>query len=81
MASDEQLKTMAPAYVLTAGYDVLRDDGLIYAQRLRKVKVPVKLAHYTEGFHGMIFFFDGPIPFAVGHRAMSDLVDYLKENV
>jgi len=81
MATDEQLKKMPPAYVLTAGYDVLRDDGLIYAQRLRSVKVPVKLAHYTEGFHGMIFFFDGPISFDVGKRAMSDLVEYLKENV
>lgn len=81
MASDEQLKTMAPAYVLTAGYDVLRDDGLIYAQRLRSVNVPVKLAHYTEGFHGMIFFINGPIPFEVGRRGMSDLVTYLKENV
>ena len=81
MATDEQLKGMPPAYVLTAGYDVLRDDGLIYARRLRSVEVPVKLAHYTEGFHGMIFFFDGPIPFDVGRRAMSDLVEYLKENV
>ena len=81
MATDEQLKGMPPAYVLTAGYDVLRDDGLIYARRLRSVEVPVKLAHYTEGFHGMIFFLDGPIPFDVGRRAMSDLVEYLKENV
>lgn len=81
MATDEQLRDMPPAYVLTAGYDVLRDDGLIYARRLRSVEVPVKLAHYTEGFHGMIFFFDGPIPFDVGRRAMSDLVEYLKENV
>ena len=29
----------------------------------------------------MIFFFDCPIPFDVGHRAMNDLVEYLKENV
>ena len=81
MAMDEQLKGMRPAYVLMAGYNVLRDDGLIYARRLRSVEVPVKLAHYTEGFHGMIFFFDGPIPFDVGCRVMSDLVEYLKENV
>ena len=81
MATDEQLKDMPPAYVLTAGYDVLRQDGLMYDRRLRSVQVPVKLAHYTEGFHGMIFFFDGPIKFDVGRRAMSDLVDYLKENV
>ena len=48
MATDEQLKAMPPAYVLTAGYDVLRDNGLIYVRRLRSVEVPVKLAHYTK---------------------------------
>ena len=47
----------------------------------RNIEVPVKLAHYTEGFHGMICFFDGPIPFDVGHQAMNDLVEYLKENI
>ena len=72
---------MPPAYVLTAKYDVLRDGGLIYGQRLRSVEVLVKLTHYMEGFHGMIFFFDGPIPFGMGRRAMSDLVEYLKENI
>ena len=81
MATDEQLKGMPHAYVLTAKYDVLRDGGLIYGQRLRSVEVLVKLAHYMEGFHRMIFFFDGPIPFGMGRRAMSDLVEYLKENI
>ena len=81
MADDKDLAGLPLTYVLTAGYDVLRDDGLIYAQRLKKAGVNVQLAHYPEGFHGMIFFFDGPIAFDVGKRAMSDLVTFLQDNL
>ncbi|KAK3084829.1 hypothetical protein FSP39_019790 [Pinctada imbricata] len=81
MVDQSDLKGLPLTYVLTAGYDVLRDDGLIYYQRLRKAGVDVHLAHYQEGFHGMIFFFKGPIPFQVGIRAMDDLVNFLKQHL
>ena len=81
MVDEAELKDLPLSYVLTAGYDVLRDDGLIYYQRLLKAGVDVHLAHYQEGFHGMIFFFKGPIPFQVGIRAMNDLVDFLKQHL
>lgn len=81
MASDDDYKGLPLTYVLTAGYDVLRDDGIIYAQRLKSVGVDVHLAHYHEGFHGMIFFFRGPIAFDVGKRAMHDLVVFLRQKL
>ena len=81
MADESEYKDLPLTYVLTAGYDVLRDDGLIYYQRCKKADVPVHLAHYPDGFHGMIFFFSGPMPFEVGIRAMNDLVDFLKKNL
>ncbi|XP_046549819.1 neutral cholesterol ester hydrolase 1-like [Haliotis rubra] len=81
MADNAEYRGLPLTYVLTAGYDVLRDDGLIYAQRLKEAGVDVHLAHYKEGFHGMIFFFDGPIPFEVGKRALVDLVVFLKKHL
>lgn len=81
MVADDEFKDLPQTYVLTAGYDVLRDDGLIYFQRCKAAGVNVKLAHYEDGFHGMIFFFAGPMPFQVGIRSMNDLVEYLKENL
>ncbi|XP_071093503.1 neutral cholesterol ester hydrolase 1-like [Haliotis cracherodii] len=81
MADDAEYRDLPLTYVLTAGYDVLRDDGLMYAQRLKNAGVDVHLAHYKEGFHGMIFFFDGPIPFEVGKRALADLVAFLKKRL
>ena len=81
MAGEAEFKDLPKTYVLTAGYDVLRDDGLIYYQRCKEAGVPVTLAHYQDGFHGMIFFFAGPMPFQVGIRAMNDLVKYLRDNL
>ncbi len=46
------LSGLAPAFVLTAGHDPLRDEGLAYAERLRAAGVPVEYRHYGTQIHG-----------------------------
>ncbi len=43
---------LAPAYVATAGFDPLRDEGEIYAERMREAGVKVALKRYRGLIHG-----------------------------
>jgi acetyl esterase len=48
------LSNLPPAYVLTAGYDPLCDEGIAYARRLREAGVAVNDRHFASQIHGFL---------------------------
>ena len=48
------LSGQPPAFVLTAGYDPLRDEGVAYARRLEEAGVPVTHVEYLDVVHGFL---------------------------
>lgn len=47
-----ELRGLPPAYIATAGFDVLRDEGEEYARRLRAAGTPVTLRRHAGLVHG-----------------------------
>ena len=50
------LRGLPDTYVYTSVHDIVRDDGLWYADRLRQVNVSVELFDHDRGFHGIMNF-------------------------
>ena len=48
------MRELPPAFVLTAGYDPLRDEGLYYAQRLSDSGVATSYVCFDRQIHGFI---------------------------
>ena len=49
-----KLEKLAPTYIITAGYDVLHDEGEIYSHKLRQQGVKVHYQEYPDQTHGFI---------------------------
>jgi acetyl esterase/lipase len=66
---------LAPAYVVTAEFDPLRDQGMAYAEKMRAAGVPVGARVYEGMFHG---FFSMVEWVDAGKVAVDDAVQALR---
>ena len=59
----KDLKGLPPAYIVTAGFDPLRDEGVAYAEKLKQAGVAVTAVEYATMIHGF-FSMQGWVPLA-----------------
>jgi acetyl esterase/lipase len=74
----KDLGNLPKAFLITCQYDVLRDEGYLYAQRMREFGTEVTYKNYESGFHGMLSF-DNIIE--EGAELVQDVLDYLKKEL
>lgn len=70
---------LPPAFVATAQYDPIRDDGIRYADKLRAAGVPVTARNYPDMVHGFVGFAPAvPAAAAAVEEALDALAQGLK---
>ena len=78
----KELQGLPETFIITCNFDVLRDDGIIYAKRLQDAAVEVTWKHYDDGVHGsMTVNHDGLFNLEAGIQMRRDLVEYLNETL
>ena len=65
---------LAPAFVATAEWDILRDQGVQYGAKLQAAGVPVVGLTYTGSFHGFFELDEGAAP---SQRLTDDLAAFI----
>jgi acetyl esterase len=69
------LADVAPAHIVTAEYDVLRDEGEAYGRRLQEAGVPTVISRYDGMIHG---FFRLPAVVPRADDALSEAASALR---
>ncbi len=75
-ASDEALSRTPPAFVITAEFDPLRDEGEAYADRLRAAGVDVTQRRFDGQIHA---FYSMPLAIPASAEAVAQTVELLRK--
>jgi len=73
----ENYEGLPPAYIETAEFDCLHDDGILYADLLRKANIAVELNETAGTMHG----FDIAKKTRITLAAMRRRIDYMKQRI
>ena len=74
-AQPDKLQNQPPTLMLTAEYDILRDDGLAYADALRLAGVGVEQEHYRSMPHGFLLW---GATVSAAHDALARIADFVR---
>jgi acetyl esterase/lipase len=81
LVDDEMLRDMPMSYFVILEWDGLKDEGLIYAERLRRNNCQVKVAYYENAFHGILPYMDENYGYKISNRIFDEMTDFIKNNV
>jgi len=81
LADDEVLKGLPDALFVMAEYDPLKDEGLIYAQRLKSVGVNVDINFYETAYHGISVRIEENTGYQIAREMHQDMITWIKKKL
>jgi acetyl esterase/lipase len=81
LARTEDLIGLPKAYFIVLEWDTYKDDGLLYAQRLKDAGVEVEIGFYEKAFHGIVPMVRNQTGYQKARDMQRDLVEYLRTNL
>ena len=78
LADDEKLIGLPRAYMIIMENDSLKDEGFLYAARLKKVGVPVEVKFYKHGFHGIAPMIDTATGYQIARDMKDEVIEFLR---
>ena len=74
----KDLSRLPPAVVLTGQYDILKDQGHNYAEKLKQAGVPVQCKCYPGQIHSFVGFAVTENGTDIGLQAIDDVAHYIQ---
>ncbi|XP_054771761.2 esterase LipI-like [Lytechinus pictus] len=75
----EDMRGLPKAYIVTCGYDPLRDDGIFYYHRLKDGGVDVDWVNYDIAFHGLDWY--SPLYSETGKQVQEGFIKFIRVNI
>lgn len=72
----DDLSGLPPAYIITAQFDPLRDEGELYGKKLHNSGVTVKTTRYNGVMHGFVSFYE---VMSSGNQALQESAQFLEK--
>lgn len=81
LASKDLLARLPKTYMIALEWDSLKDDALLFAQRLKEAGVNTHVEFYTDAFHGMAIMTQPGLGYQKARDIQDDLLKYLQKNL
>nr|XP_039257554.1 arylacetamide deacetylase-like [Styela clava] len=79
-ASDEHLRTLPYTHVVTCEYDAIRDDGIIFYERMKDLGKKVTHQHWEFGAHALLNAY-GMVEYEKLDQAMGEMFNIIQKGV